>query len=90
MITTKEIEEAVTNGWLENVDNVEGFHRREDNTIERLIDGNSGGADGPVITGEYYDKVEIISENSYLEFCNDDIQSEITNKVNAADEEADN
>ena len=90
MITTKEIEEAVTNGWLQNVDNVEGFHRREDNTIERLIDGNSGGADGTVITGEYYDKVEIISEDSYLEFCNDDIQSEITNKVNAADEEADN
>ena len=63
----------VEQDFLNDVDQVPGFHRRKDGKIEREVYEEQESNIGKV-RGEYYYLVEIISEDDYLIYMRDEIE----------------
>ena len=65
----------VEQDFLNDIDGVAGFHLREDGKIER--DVYEEPEPGIVkVPGEYYDLVEIVSEDDFLLYVRDEIEDE--------------
>ena len=78
-----QIRNQIEENWLDDIDGVPGFHVRENNTIEREVCENEENTEKmQVISGEYYDRVEIITRKEFLEYCEDSIRDEIVDRMN--------
>ena len=65
---------VVEQDFLNDVGEIEGFLRRTDGKIEREVFRREPNI--VTIRGEYYDLVEIISEDDYLIYMRDEIEDE--------------
>ena len=78
----------VEQDFLNCVDDLEGFHLREDGKIEREINEDETWA--RTMNGEYCVHVEIISEDDFLIYVRDEVEDEEQRRCRAVEEEAAN
>ena len=66
---------VVEQDFLNDVDKLLGFHLRKDGKIERLV-YEEPGPGRVAVPGEYYNLVEILSQDDYLIYMRDEIKEE--------------
>jgi hypothetical protein len=74
--------------FLNCVDDLEGFFLRKDGKIEREVNDDETWT--KTIKGEYYDRVEIVSKDDYLDYIRDEIEDAEDRRRRAVEEEAAN